>query len=558
MNKRWLVNRTNQEFLKYLSGKTSISTVLAQILVNRGIKDENSIRDFLSPSLDKLHDPFLLQDMQKAVERIKTASDKGETIFVHGDYDADGITSTALMVSVLRTLGLKASYHIPNRISDGYGLNKRSIQIARDLGAGLIITVDCGITSKEEVSMANSAGIDTIITDHHEPPKQLPDAAAVINPNRAGSDYPFRKLAGVGVAFKLAQALLPENGLDNLLALTAIGTIADSVDLTGENRVLVTHGLRHMNSGLSNPWIASLKESAGIAGKDLLSGTLSYTIVPRINAAGRLGEANEVVELFLTQNRAQADAIALFLEDQNRKRQQIEGDVYRAALEMIDPDNPGDAIVLHSSEWHQGVLGIVASRLVEMFFRPVFLFSVADDKAKGSARSIPPFHIYKAIEKCADLCLGFGGHSQAAGIILHPDNIPSFRERINSIVKNTIDIQDMIPSIEIDAGIDLSEVNFRLIKELALLEPFGKANQKPIFGAKELKIEAPRIVGKNHLKMKMKQKSVSVDTIGFCMGDMIGKLEDFYTADAAFIPCINEWNGNKYLQLNLKALRPSL
>ncbi|HDZ62869.1 MAG TPA: single-stranded-DNA-specific exonuclease RecJ, partial [Nitrospirae bacterium] len=385
MNKRWLVNRTNQEFLEYLSGKTSISTVLAQILVNRGIKDENAIRDFLSPSLDKLHDPFLLPDMQKAVDRIKTASDKGETILVHGDYDADGITATALMVSVLRTLGLKTSYHIPNRISDGYGLNKRGIEIARSLGAGLIITVDCGITSEEEVSLANSSGIDTIITDHHEPPKQLPVAVAVINPNRADSDYPFRHLAGVGVAFKLAQALLPENALDDLLALSAIGTIADSVDLTGENRVLVTHGLKKMNAGMSKPWISSLKETAGIADKDLLSGTLSYTIVPRINAAGRLGEANEVVELFLTQNRAKADEIALFLDEQNRKRQQIEGDVYRSALEMIDPDNPDSAIVLHSSEWHQGVLGIVASRIVEMFYRPAFLFSVKGDKAKGSA-----------------------------------------------------------------------------------------------------------------------------------------------------------------------------
>ncbi|GBE05378.1 single-stranded-DNA-specific exonuclease RecJ [bacterium BMS3Abin10] len=557
-----MVSRTNQEFLEYLSGKTSISMAFAQVLVNRGYKDADSIRDFLSPSLKNLHDPFLMPDMAKAVERIKAASVKGETVLVYGDYDADGITSTALMVSALRTLGLKTLYYIPNRLTEGYGLNKNGIQQADSSGASLIITVDCGITSVEEISLAASLGMDTIVTDHHEPPQKLPDALAIINPKRQGSEYPFRHLAGVGVAYKLAEALLERTGAEGLLALVAVGTVADSVDLTGENRVLVSHGLKALNRTEKDspvrPWIGSLKETTSMEGKDLLSGVLSYTIIPRINAAGRLGEAREVVELFLTQDTARAKGIAALLEDQNRKRQQIEGDVYRSALDMIDADDPDSVIVLSSPDWHPGVIGIVASRLVDMFYRPTFLFSVKDGIAKGSARSIPPFHLYKGISDCADLFLAYGGHSQAAGIKLNADKLPAFRERISSLVEKVLDKDEMIPTIEIDAGIDLFEVNFNLIKELALMEPFGKANQKPVFGAKDINVTDYRIVGKNHLKMKLKQKSVSIDSIGFSMGSLLEKVENSYAIDVAFVPSINEWNGNKHIQLNLKALRPSV
>ncbi len=558
MNRRWLVNRTNQEFLEYLSRKIPISTALAQILVNRRIKDTESIKDFLSPSLENLHDPFLMPDMKKAVERIKTALGNGETVLVYGDYDADGITSTALLVSALRMLGLKTFYYIPNRITDGYGLNKEGIRKAQALGVGLIITVDCGISSEEEISMAVSLGIDVIITDHHEPPKKLPDAMAIINPHRIDSEYPFKYLAGVGVAYKLGQALLHDSRLEDLLELVAIGTIADSVPLTGENRILVTYGLKALNNNSSKPWIHALKETAGIGNREFRSGLLSYTIIPRINATGRLGDANEVVELFLTQDIARAKGIASFLEDQNKKRQRIEGDVYKSALDMIDARNLDSTIVLYSPAWHPGVIGIVASRLVEMFYRPTFLFSVKDIVAKGSARSIPPFHLYKGIMECAEFLLSFGGHSQAAGLKLYTENLPTFKEQINFIVKNTLSRQDMTPTIEIDAGVKLFEVNFNLVKELNLLEPFGNSNQKPVFGAKGIEVVDPRIVGNNHLKMRLKQKGVTIDTIGFCMGDLLEKIENSYTVDVVFVPCINEWNGNKSLQLNLKALRPSI
>lgn len=572
MNKQWLVNRTNQEFLEYLSRKTSISTALAQILVNRGFKDAESIKDFLSPSLENLHDPFLMPDMKKAVERIRTALGDGETVLVYGDYDADGITSTALLVSALRRLGLKTYYHIPNRITDGYGLNKEGIRKAQTLGAGIIITVDCGISSEEEVSMAVLHGIDVIITDHHEPPKKLPDAMAILNPHRIGSEYPFRYLAGVGVAYKLVQALFHDprftphaSRLEDFLELVAIGTIADSVPLTGENRILVTYGLKALNNSASSrtddsskPWIHALKETTGIGNREFRSGLLPYTIIPRINAVGRLGNTNEVVELFLTQDIARAKGIVSFLEEQNRKRQRIEEDVYKSALDMIDDRNMDSAIVLYSPAWHPGVIGIVASRLVNMFYRPTFLFSVKDGIAKGSARSIPPFHLHKGIAECAELLLAFGGHSQAAGLKLYAENLSTFKKQINSIVENTLSREDIMPTIEIDTGVELFEVNFSLVKELDLFEPFGNSNQKPVFGAKGIEVIDPRIVGNNHLKMKLKQKAVTIDTIGFCMGNFLKKIENSYTVDVVFVPCINEWNGNKSLQLNLKALRPSL
>ncbi|MBI4698168.1 MAG: single-stranded-DNA-specific exonuclease RecJ [Nitrospirae bacterium] len=564
MKKRWRVNRTNIEFLEHLSKKASISLTLAQILINRGLKDLDSIKDFLYPSLDNLHNPFLLPDMGKAVDRIKTAMSKREIVLVCGDYDVDGITSTALLVSALRSAGLETFYYIPNRIIQGYGFSPEGIKKARSIGAGLIITVDCGISAVDEVASARSSGLDVIITDHHEPPQRLPDALAVINPRRIDSEYPFKGLAGVGVAYKLAQALLQDTGYKmqdtvtgEFLALAALGTIADSVPLTGENRILVTYGIKALNNNPSRPWMPYLKDSAGIINRDIRSGLLAYTIIPRINAAGRIGDANEVVELFLTQDASEAKRISDFLEEQNRKRQKIEEGVFRSALAQIDASDPGHAIVLYSTEWHQGVIGIVASRLVEMFYRPAILFSVKDSIAKGSGRSIPPFNIHKGISECSDLLLSYGGHSQAAGIKLHIGKMPDFTEKINIIVESALRDKDVIPSIEIEAGMELSDINFNLIKELSRLEPFGMANQEPVFGAKSIEILNPKVVGTSHLKMRVKQRSVAMDAIGFNMGGLLSELSNpGAKVDVAFVPGINDWNGNSSLQLNLKAVRP--
>ena len=562
MEKNWLVTKTNPEFLNYLSKEASVSSVLAQVMVNRGFKDAASIKDFLYPSLSNLHDPFLLPDMKKAVDRLRTAIDRNETVFVHGDYDADGITSTALLVSSLRNLGVNTCYHIPNRIVEGYGLSHKGVQKAKSCGAGLIITADCGISSEREVMNAVSLGMDVIVTDHHEPPEKLPDATAVIDPHRADSEYPFRQLAGVGVAFKLVQALYQElrgTGdalqVEDLLDLVALGTVGDSVSLIDENRIFATFGLKAINDDRCRIGIRAIKEAAGIKG-EIRPGSLPYSLIPRINAAGRLDDASEVVELFLTNEKDVASAMASVLETQNRKRQKIEGDVFQSALSMINPDEVGNVIILSSGDWHPGVIGIVASRLVEMFYRPVFLFSVKDSIAKGSARSIPPLHLYEAIAGCSDLLLGFGGHRQAAGLRLSTENMPDFRARMETIVGKALSPEDMIPVLEIDATVKFSDINFGLIKELSLLEPHGDSNRAPLFGSKDISVLNHKIVGNNHLKMQLTQNSVHVDTIGFSMGNEINRIMNASSIDIAYHPGINEWQGMKNLQLHLKAVRP--
>jgi len=563
MNRHWLVKRTNPEFLGYLSEKLSISPTFAQILVNRGMKDPDSIKNFLYPSLNDLCDPLLMPDMKKAVERIMAAVEKDETVLVHGDYDADGITSTALLVSALRRIGLKTFYHIPNRFSEGYGLSMKGIEKARSRGAGLIITVDCGISSFSEVNSARSAGIDVIVTDHHEPPDRLPDAAAVINPHRTDSEYPFKYLAGVGVAFKLVQALfesmkkMGESGrLNEYLDLVALGTFADSVPLVGENRILAAYGLREINNQEGRTGLKALRDSVNIDG-EIRSGQLSYTLIPRINAAGRVDDAGVVVELLLTEDKGEAKRIAGILEEHNRERQKIGDRVFRSAINMIDQESPGHAIVLSSAEWHPGVTGIVASRLVELFYRPVFLFSVKDSIAKGSARSIPPFNLYQGVAECSDLLIGFGGHSQAAGIKILPEKLPLFRERISLIAEKSLRGCDTTPVLNIDASVELSDIKIDLVKELSLLEPYGEANSEPLLGAKSVKMMDYRIVGNGHLKMRALQNNAGIDTIGFGKGDLLRKISMKAAADIAFVPCINEWNGTRSLQLNLKAMRPS-
>lgn len=561
MHRQWLVNRTNPEFLKFLSVKTAISPILAQILVNRGIKDQDAITKFLNPSLDQLHDPFLLHDMGKGVERLKKALDSGETVFVHGDYDADGITGTALLVSILTRLGIRTSYHVPNRINEGYGLSLLGIQKAKECGAGLIITVDCGISSEAEVMKARELDMDVIVADHHEPPEHLPEAVAVIDPHRAGSAYPFKYLAGVGVAFKFAQAFLQSLGKEDLLLeegldLVALGTIADSVPLTDENRVFATFGLRQINRKPGRVGLEMLRASACVDG-DIRSSALSYTIIPRINAAGRIDDAGEVVKLLLSDDRDEAGRIARLLESQNRERQRIEGAVLKDALERIGSQEQENAIVLSSDAWHPGVIGIVASRLVEMFYRPVFLFSINGSVARGSARSIPQLHLVDSIAACSELLLAYGGHRQAAGLSIRAENLTAFQSKIRKVIQEKLEAGDMTPLLEIDAAIDLSDVSFELIRELSMLEPFGYSNRQPLFGAKDITIVSQRVVGNNHLKMQLRQARQSLDSIGFSMGKMLEKLESSPAVDIAFHPCLNEWNGMRNLQLNLQAIRPS-
>jgi single-stranded-DNA-specific exonuclease len=597
MHRRWLVNRTNPQYIEYLSRTASISHVMAQILINRGIKTPQDIYDFLNPRIADLSDPFELIGLRTAVERVQEAVKREEKVLVHGDYDADGLSATAILVYALKEIGLDVCYFIPNRIAHGYGFNLAGVEKAKKLGVKLIITVDCGITSFEAVALSKKEGIDIVITDHHEPlrsveqhsakrledkpieskeqkfyaadsshsahsPLLLPDALVIINPKISQPQSPLSNLSGAGIALKLAQALdISCHGSRemsaSLLDLAAIGTIADVIPITGENRLLVREGLRLIESG-GRQGLRALKKISGIHGREVKSGLLPFTIIPRINAAGRASDASDVVRLFLTNSEDEAIAISTWLDGLNSERQRIEEEVYQEALCKLENNGVRSAIVLSSEGWHPGIIGIVASRIAETFYRPAFVISKEGRTAVGSARSIPPFDIYKGLTSCRELLAGFGGHKQAAGFRLNAEVISSFEEMINTIVEETLVESDFTPCLEIDADVNLSHINFTLIKELTLLEPFGFRNPVPLLGSKGLEVVYPRVVGNNHLKMRLRQRSQSLDAIGFDMGSFFEKLEVSTTIDAVFTPVINEWEGGRSLQLNLKAFRPSL
>ena len=601
MHRRWLVNKTNPEYITYLSKTASVSPVLAQIFINRGIKTPEEINSFLNPHISQLSDPFAIQGMKIAVDRIMAAKTNGEKILVHGDYDVDGLSATAIIIKALKMIGIDSHYFIPNRIKHGYGFNLSSVKKAKQTGTTLIITVDCGITSFEAAALSKKEGIDVIITDHHEPIRSqksevrsqnenppsppfakgglggfsgeedrtitndflIPDALAVINPKISNQQSSISNLSGAGVAFKLAQALTMMHVHDagftmhDFLDLAALGTMADVVPLTGENRLIAKEGLRLIEDG-TRPGLKALKKVSGIEGKGLRAGLFSFTIIPRINAAGRVSDSNDVVKLLLTDSEDEALDISLWLDKLNLERQQIEEEVYQAALYKLNSKGVSPVIVLSSEGWHQGVIGIVASRIAEAFYRPTIIISVEGSVARGSARSIPSVDIYKTLIGCQEFLAGFGGHKQAAGLELNSKDIPSFEERINTIVNETFTGKDFISSLEIDADVDFSDINFNLTRELEMLEPFGFGNSEPLLGSKKLEVLYPKIVKDKHLKMKLRQNNLSIDAIGFDMAVFFDKLEASTTVDAVFTPFINDWEGARSLQLNLKALRPSL
>jgi single-stranded-DNA-specific exonuclease len=575
-NPRWTLSRTNQEYLRYISGITGLSLPVAQTLVNRGIKTPEQIADFLNPSVTRLSDPYELQGMEGAVARIFSAIRSRERILVHGDYDCDGITATAIMVETLKRLGADAIYYIPNRTL-GYGMGHEGVSRARDAGATLIITVDCGITSFDAVSSARSQGIDVVITDHHEPDVGngfsetdsgtahrfiLPDATAIINPKIQICSSSLSALSGAGVAFKLAQALLG-NSVEKaygLLDLAALGTAADIVSLVGDNRIIVKEGCNLADSG-ARAGIRALRQAAGIKANVLKVSTLQFMLIPRINAAGRIADANEVVRLLLTDSDDEALELADWLNGLNVQRQAIGELVYEQAMDMIRASGGDDgvdgAIVAAAEGWHPGVLGIVAARIADIYYRPAFIFSIKDGVAKGSARSIPPFDIHAGLNSCSSLLLGYGGHKQAAGLSLAAHALDSFRQMISRIVLETVSGDDLTPELRLDALLHLSQINSALIAEIASLEPFGHENEEPVFGARGLEVSRARIVGSRHLKMFLKQEGREIDSIGFDLGRLFDQIRNGDIVDAAFLPVMNEWEGGRSAQLNLKALRAS-
>jgi len=585
VHKRWVVNRTNPEFIKYLSATASISPVLAQILINRGLKTSAEISSFLNAEPSQLTDPFEIEGMKTAVERISIAARAGETVFVHGDYDVDGLTATAILVRALRGIGIDCHYFIPSRMVHGYGFKSSSVKKAKQAGATLVITVDCGITSFEAAALCKQEGIDVIITDHHEPVVRevapppsppprggrvregvagdhflLPEAIAVINPKLSGLRSPVSHLSGAGVALKLAHALSIRHqepfAVHEFMDLAALGTMADIVPLTGENRCIVKEGLRIIQNSI-RPGVQALKDVAGIGGRTMKTGLLVFTLIPRINAAGRIDDANTVVKLLLTDSMDEAFAVSQLLEKQNSERQRIEREVYQEALHILKEKGISPVIVLGAEGWHQGVVGIVASRITEEFHRPVILLSIEGGLARGSARSIPAFDMNRALSACKDLLRAFGGHKQAAGLELEVKNISLFEECMNRIALETLTGDDFVPLLEIDADVEFSEITFSLTRELEILEPFGYGNPEPLLGSKGLEVVSPRIVKDKHLKMKLRQRSQSIDAIGFAMASFFENLTGDTTVDAVFTPSVNEWEESRYLQLNLKALRPS-
>jgi single-stranded-DNA-specific exonuclease len=527
---RWKLREIQDDYeVKSIADALNISEVLARLLIIRSIKNFSSAKSFFRPSIDSLHDPFIMDGMDAATMRVIKALTENEMICIFGDYDVDGTCATAILYLFLKELGANVDYYIPKRLTEGYGLSSAGIDHIKDLGASLLITVDCGITAIEETDYANKLGIDVIICDHHQPKEILPDALAVLDPLKPGCNYPFKYLSGAGIALKLAQGIADRIGKRILplqyFDLAALAGAADIVPLIDENRILVKEGLELINTS-PRPGIEAIIESAGITPGTLTSGQVVFTIAPRINAVGRLGDARRAVELLITKDKREALDLAKVLETENYQRRKIDVNTFDDALELVE--NSIDlknnlAIILHHEEWHPGVIGIVASRLVEKYYRPTIMLTTVDGVAKGSARSISNFNIYDALKKCENLLLHFGGHQAAAGLAVEVEKLEEFKNKFNQIVRESIPEDDLFPEIQIDSVLKFSEITPKFLRILDQFSPFGPGNMRPVFLCKNVKVvNTPRIVGTNHLLAIVKQDGCEkvFDCIGFNMGNL--------------------------------------
>jgi len=538
----------------------NLNPVILQLLRRRGIESQEQIERFLNPQIEYMYNPMLMKDMDKAVERIKRAIKNCEKITVYGDYDVDGITSTCIMVSTLKKMGCNVDYYIPSRLDEGYGLNVESIETIHGRGTTLIITVDNGISCFEEVEYAKRLGIDVIITDHHEPQDVIPQSLAVVDPKQTSCDYPFKNLAGVGVALKLSHALtgLDRQTLEDNLALAALGTIADIVPLLDENRIIVKHGLDYL-AKTGNKGLNAVKSLLNMSDSQMDTTRVSFMLAPRLNAAGRISSAEIAVELLLTEDETKAFELARTLENVNQQRQAIESGILTQARKMIeqDPDlYEGKVIVASSSEWHSGVIGIVASKLVDIYNRPCILIAQEGEEGKGSARSIPGFNMFEALSQTSHLLVRYGGHEQAAGLTISADKIDNFREEINNIAAKTIDRQ-FLPEINIDMELKEEDINMELAGQIELLEPFGYGNPKPVFACKNLCVKHMRTVGNEnrHLKLNFKAKQKQITAIGFNFGLYKEELNLAPMVDVAFFLEVNRWQGMIEPQLKIKDIK---
>lgn len=562
--KVWQIKEYNREKASVLAAELNVSPVVTGILLERGIDTAQSMQEFLYGSSRPFHDPFLLKDMAEAVKRIDRAVKQQEKITVYGDYDVDGITASSLLYIYLREAGADVDTYIPKRANEGYGLNDAALQYLYENGTRLVITVDCGISGLHEVANAPK-GMDIIITDHHTVPNQLPPALAIINPKQAACAYPFKALSGVGVAFKLCQALAKNAGhpdyWEGLTELAALGTVADIVDLTGENREIVRRGLAAMQH-TRLPGLKALIKVSGCVQEHINSENIGFMLAPRLNAVGRLEHAQSAVELLVTKDEARAELIAAKLNQENALRQEISRNIMHEAEAMLAQEEHIDtAIVLASPNWHQGVIGIVASRLVDKYHLPVILISIAGETAKGSCRSIPALNLYEAIDAESDILLQYGGHHQAAGLTLPACKLDEFRQRFKQYVREHLQPDDYLPRIDVDCVLqENGELTVQDLAELALLEPFGCNNPVPVFAFKNALLSSKRAIGKDrtHLQFSVAKGDAHYKAVMWNQAELMPLLYEGMLADIAFMPRINVWNGEKSVQLQALSLRQQL
>jgi single-stranded-DNA-specific exonuclease len=562
MEKTWVFKKEDRQLRELLQKELGISFVTAQLLINRHVTSLDAAEKFLQCHLSSLYSPHLLKDMDEAVGRIKRAIAQKEKIVVYGDYDVDGICGVALLVTVLGELGATVSYYIPNRLQEGYGLNKPAIKAAKEKKTKLIITVDCGISAVKEVAYARTMGIDVIITDHHEITGEIPKGLAVINPLQRDCHYPFKHLAGVGVAYKLAEALTEKESLRiaEHLDFVALGSIADIVPQIGENRIMTRHGLIELNR-THKVGLKALIKVSGLSGRQVLSGHIGYIIGPRINASGRIGSPELAVKLLLTDDTEEAVELANVLDKENRFRQRLGSKMLQDALAKVKTDvdfQKEKGIVLSSKEWHRGVIGIVASRLTEKFYRPAILIAVSGDEGRGSGRSIPDFHLFEAIQRCSTHLINFGGHEGACGLTIAKNKIAKFREMFNRELE-TLLTQDLLkPKLEIDMEIPLSSLSNKIIYEIEGLSPFGPWNPKPLLSSRNLHVKKqPQRVGKDGIKMWVTDDKLTCEAVGFRMAESHLPRLRSNRVDMVYSPEINTWGGLNSIQLNLHDIKNS-
>ena len=571
MINKWNYQPPSQDVLNQrnkLVSEMGLNPVIALLLVQRGLTTAQEVKKFFRPSLSNLHDPFLMPDMEKAVQRLNKALGDKERILIYGDYDVDGTTAVSLVYKYLRPYSTNLDYYIPDRYDEGYGISLRSIQYAEEHGITLVIALDCGIKAIEKIAYAKERGIDFIICDHHMPDDELPDAVAVLDPKRADSNYPYEHLSGCGVGFKFMQAFgmnnhFPFSDIERLLELTAVSIASDIVPITGENRILAYYGLRQINSSPSMG-LKGVIDVCGLSGKEITISDIVFKIGPRLNASGRMMNGKEAVDLLLAKDRSVVREKSESINQYNEERRELDKKITEEANEIINTiPNIEDkkAVIVYNPQWHKGVIGIVASRLTEKYYRPAVVLTKSSELVTGSARSIGGFDIYKAIEGCRDLLENFGGHTYAAGLSLKEENLPAFIERFQQLAAEDSHLAQMTPQIDIDALIDLKDINTKFMNDLKKMNPFGPNNQKPVFCTYEVKdYGTSKLVGHNqeHIKLEIidgKSGTSPIHGIAFGMARYYAHIKQMKPFNICYTVEENTYNGNSSLQLQVKDIK---